>query len=190
MQSITELLDAAAAGDGRAAGELFPLVYDQLRALAATYLARETPGHTLQPTALVHEAYLRLVGPTDPPRWRGREQFLSAAAQAMRRILVDAARHKRRDKRGGGRVREPLDPDRVAEPEAADEVLALHEALTALAAVKPAVAELVTLRYFGGLTIPEAAEVLGIAPRTADAHWAYARAWLLVEMGDGGEVPV
>lgn len=182
MADVSRLLDAAAAGDRQAAADLLPLVYTELRALAARQLALEAPGQTLQPTALVHEAYLRLVGSDDPPRWTGRAQFLAAAAQAMRHILIDAARRKKRDKRGGGRIREPLDPDQVAEPEVADELIALHDALTALATVQPTLARLVELRYFGGLTLKETAEVLGIAPRTADAHWAYARAWLLDQM--------
>lgn len=182
MSDVSRLLDASAAGDRQAAAELLPLVYAELRALAARQLAQEAPGQTLQPTALVHEAYLKLVGPDDQPRWGGRAQFMAAAAQAMRHILVDAARRKKRGKRGGGRAREPLDPDRVAEPEVADDLLALHEALEALAQVQPNIAQLVELRYFGGMTLKEAAEVLGVAPRTADAHWAYARAWLLDAM--------
>jgi RNA polymerase sigma factor (TIGR02999 family) len=182
MPDVSQLLDAASSGDLQAAADLLPLVYSELRSLAARQLALEAPGQTLQPTALVHEAYLRLVGADDQPRWRGRAQFLAAAAQAMRRILIDTARRKKRGKRGGGRTREPLDPDRIAEPELADELLALHEALNALAQAQPAIAQLVELRYFGGLTIKEAAEVLGVAPRTADAHWAYARAWLLDQM--------
>lgn len=167
------------------ASDLLPLVYAELRALAAHHLAREASGQTLQPTALVHEAYLRLLGGIDSPRWGSRAQFLAAAAQAMRHILVDVARRKKRAKRGGNRVREPLDPDRIATPEVADELLALHEALAELAVVRPVIAQLVELRYFGGLTIREAAEVLEMAPRTADAHWAYARAWLLAKLSDG-----
>lgn len=182
MSDVSRLLDAAASGDRQAAADLLPLVYDEMRALAARQLSHENPGQTLQPTALVHEAYLQLVGPDDPPRWAGRAQFLAAAAQAMRHILIDAARRKQSGKRGGGRNRAPLDPDRIAEPEVAEELLALHDALTALAAIQPAIARLVELRYFGGLTLREAAEVLGVAPRTADAHWAYARAWILKEM--------
>jgi RNA polymerase sigma factor (TIGR02999 family) len=182
MPDVTALLQAAAAGDGQAAADLLPLIYDELRALAARQLAGEAPGQTLQPTALVHEAYLRLVGSDDQRQWGGRSHFLAAAAQAMRHILIDAARRKKRSKRGGSRCREPLDPDRVATPEVADELLALHEALHALATVQPEIARLVELRYFSGLTVKEAAEVLGIAPRTADVHWAYARAWLLDEM--------
>ncbi len=167
MSEVTRLLDAASAGDGQAAIDLLPLVYAELRALAAAQLAREAPGQTLQPTALVHEAYLRLVGPEDKPRWGGRSQFLAAAAQAMRHILVDVARKKKSGKRGGGRSREPLNPDEIAQPELADDLLALHAALGAFAEVQPHIARLVELRFFGGLTLKDAADVLGIAPRTA-----------------------
>lgn len=189
MPEITQLLDAAAAGDQVAASDLLPLVYDELRHLAACQLAGESPGQTLQPTALVHEAYLRLVGPVDGRQWRGRGHFFAAAAQAMRRIVVDVARHKKRQKRGGGRTRAAIDPDRLAGPQPADELLDLHDALTALAVVEPQIAELVTLRYFGGLTLKDAAETLGLAPRTADAYWAYARAWLMAEMARGDDPP-
>lgn len=170
----------------QAAGDLLPIVYAELRALAARQLALEVSGQTLQPTALVHEAYLRLLGGNDSPRWGSRAQFLAAAAQAMRHILVDIARRKKRVKRGGDRVREPLDPERIAEPEVTDELLALHDALAELADLRPVIAQLVELRYFGGLTIREAAEILDIAPRTADAHWAYARAWLLAKLSSDG----
>lgn len=173
---------AKAERDGGAAADLFPLVYAELRAIAARHLAQEASGQTLQPTALVHEAFLRLAGRVDLPRWGSCGQFLAAAAQVMRHILVDVARGKKRDKRGGPRARKALDPEQIAEPEVADELLALHEALARLAVARPAIAQLVELRYFGGLTLKEAAEVLEIAPRTADAHWAYARAWLLAEL--------
>ncbi len=186
MADFTQLLDAAGAGDRRAEADLFALVYDDLRELAARRLAQEKPGQTLQPTALVHEVYLRLLGSAAAgASFAGRAHFFAAAALAMRRILIEAARRKQRVKRGGGRVREHLDPDQIAAPEMADELLALDAALTAFAAVEPKTAELVTLRYFGGLTLKEAAETLGLAPRTADAHWAYARAWLLAEMRRG-----
>ena len=188
MGTFTELLVAANGGDGRAAEELFRVVYDDLKQLAVRALAGEKPGHTLQPTALVNEVYLRLLGgretgtgPLDLPT-DSRGHFFTAAATAMRRILIESARRKKRSKHGGDRRRVSLDPDRIAEPELADELIALDEALTALAAVEPKVAELVELRYFGGLTIREAATALGIAPRTADNHWAFARAWLLAEM--------
>lgn len=190
MSDVTELLKVAGT-DQRATAELFSLVYDELRRLAAAQLGRETPGNTLQPTALVHEAYLRLLGnpaenATSGPHWEGRAHFFTAATEAMRRILIDVARRKKREKHGGGRTRVPLDPDQVAKPELADDLLALDEALTELARIEPKIASLVTLRYFAGLTLKEAAATLGIAPRTADAHWAYARAWLL-ERIQGGE---
>jgi RNA polymerase sigma factor (TIGR02999 family) len=169
-----------AEGDRQAAADLLALVYDELRALAARRIAAENPGHSLQPTALVHEAYLRLVAAGTV--WNDSRHFYCAAAEAMRRILVDAARRKRRLKRGGDHARVAIDPDEVAGPERSDDLLALDEALTKFAAVEPRIAELVSLRYFGGLTLKEAAETLGIAARTADAHWAYARAWLLAEM--------
>jgi RNA polymerase sigma factor (TIGR02999 family) len=168
----------------RAAADLFPLVYDELRRLAASRLARESPAQTLQPTALVHEAYLRLLAAGT--RWESPRHFYHAAAEAMRRILVDAARRRGRVKRGGGRDRQALDPEAVAAPERADDLLALDEALTRLAALDPEAAELVTLRYFGGLTLKDAAAALGLPPRTADARWAYARVWLLAALKHGG----
>jgi RNA polymerase sigma factor (TIGR02999 family) len=182
MSDVTRLLDAAAAGDTRAAADLLPLVYDELRKLAAARLDAEPAGQTLDPTGLVHEAYLRLVGPADAPRWDGRGHFFAAAAEAMRRILVEAARRKHALKRGGGGQRVAFDPEQFAAPERPEDLLALDEALDQLAAVEPRVAELVQLRYFAGLTIPQAAGVLGVAPRTADAWWAFARAWLLAKL--------
>ena len=182
MNEVTRILAALAQGERQAADQLLPLVYDELRQLAAQKLAQETPGQTLQPTALVHEAYLRLVGTHPEPQWDSRNHFFAAAAEAMRRILVDNARRKRSRKRGGDRRRQTLDPSQIAAPEVSEELLALDEALTKLAASEPAVAELVKLRYFAGLTIRQAAEVLGVAPRTADSYWAYARAWLLAEL--------
>jgi RNA polymerase sigma factor (TIGR02999 family) len=177
MADVTGLIDAAAAGDPKAAAELLPLVYDELRKLAARRLAEEKPGHTLQPTALVHEAYLRLVG--DQPRdWNGRAHFFGAAAEAMRRILVDAARRKGREKRGGGRQREFPDLDALCAGGPPDEILALHEALGRFAAHDPLRAKLVELRFFGGLTLAQAAECLDISLSTADRAWRYARAWL------------
>src|SRR5262245_13530802 len=178
MADVTRLIDAAAAGDPGAAAELLPLVYDELRRLAAGHLARERPGQTLQATALVHEAYLRLVGP-DPGRpWNGRGHFFAAAAEAMRRILVEAARRKGRERHGGGRRRVALD-DAPPDPNGrADDLLALDDALAALAAEDPAKAELVKLRYFAGLTLEEAAACRGISLATAKRHWAVARAWL------------
>jgi RNA polymerase sigma factor (TIGR02999 family) len=177
MANVTDVLSAIESGDARAASELLPLVYDELRELAAGRLAREAPGHTLQPTALVHEAYLRLVGESDRA-WNGRGHFFAAAAEAMRRILIEAARRKGRVRHGGGRRRIDLDP--AAEPsiEADDDLLALDEALTRLAAIDPPAARLVELRYFAGLTMPQAAEALGAPLRSAERDWAYARAWL------------
>jgi RNA polymerase sigma factor (TIGR02999 family) len=180
MSEVTRILSAIEQGDPQAAGQLLPLVYDELRKLAAQKLAHEAPGQTLQPTALVHEAYLRLVA--EEPRWDSRGHFFAAAAEAMRRILVEAARRKQRLKRGGGRAPQPLDPEQVAAPEVAEDLLALDEALSRLAVSDPRVAQLVQLRYFGGLTIKQAAEALGISTRTADADWAYARSWLLAAL--------
>ena len=181
MPEITQLLDAAQAGDRQAAAQLLPLVYDELRKLAAARMAAEAPGHTLDATALVHEAYLRLVG---DQQFDGRGHFFAAAAEAMRRILVDHARTRMAAKRGAGR-RVTVDLDRLSGSDPDDDVLAVHDALDRLAAVDPRVAKLVTLRYFGGRTLREAAEDLGIAPRTADAWWAYARAWLAADLSRG-----
>ncbi len=187
MAEVTRLLDAAAAGDRRAAADLLPLVYAELRALAAARLAVEPSGHTLDPTALVHEAYLRLVGPADLARWDGRGHFFAAAAEAMRRILIDHARRRRTEKRGGGAAHTPLDPDTLpATADRTDDLLALDDSLTALETADPTAAALVRLRFFGGMTVPAAAAVLGIAPRTADAYWAYARAWLRTRMAEKG----
>lgn len=180
MSDVTRLLEAAAAGDPQAAAGLLPLVYDELRRLAARKLAGEKPGQTLQPTDLVHEAYLRLVGPGPPRAYKDRGHFLAAAAQAMRRLLVDAARRKLTAKRGGDGRRLPLEG--LAAPAPDEELLALDEALGRLAAADPLKARLVELRYFAGLTGEEAAEALGISPTTADRHWAFARAWLQNEV--------
>jgi RNA polymerase sigma factor (TIGR02999 family) len=187
MSDATRLLDAIARGDPRAAGALLPVVYDELRRLAAVRLAREAPGQTLSPTALVHEAYVRLVGSDPQKPWDGRGHFFAAAAEAMRRILVENARRKRAGKHGGGRARAAVDPDRLPCPDPTadpDDLLALDEALDRLAAVDPKAAELVQLRYFAGLSVKQAAEALGVAPRTADFLWSYARAWLLAELRD------
>ena len=178
LPDITQLLDATAGGDRMAAAELLPLVYDELRNLAAARLADERRGQTLQTTALVHEAYLRLVGCEKPQGWNGRGHFFAAAAEAMRRILVDHARKRRRLKRGGDRQRLDLDALQLCVPEGADELLALDEALAELALKHPLKAELVKLRFFAGLTVPEAAQALGVSTSTADRHWTYARAWL------------
>jgi RNA polymerase sigma factor (TIGR02999 family) len=178
MSDVTRLLDAAANGDRKAAAELLPLVYDELRKLAAARMAAEKPGYTLQATALVHEAYLRLVGPANGPRWDGRAHFFAAAAEAMRRILVEAARRRAAARHGGAMHRQPLDPEAAAVPQHREDLLALDEALDRLAAEDPLKADLVKLRYFVGLTLPEAAAALGLSERTAGRHWAFARAWL------------
>jgi RNA polymerase sigma factor (TIGR02999 family) len=186
MTDVTVLLQAAAAGDRQAAGELLPLVYAELRRLASRRLASESAGHTLQPTALVHEAYLRLVGDSggqEAARWEGRGHFFAAATEAMRRILVESARSKQRLKRGGDLERVPLDEVSVALPEADERLLDLDAALDKLAEKDPRKADLVKLRYFTGLTIAQAAEALGIADSTANRDWDFARAWLLREMG-------
>lgn len=178
MSNVTHLLDAAAGGDHQAAADLLPLVYDELRKLAAQKLTQEKPGQTLQATALVHEAYLRLVGSAQSPNWNGRGHFFAAAAEAMRRILINRARDKGRLKRGGGRRRVDLDEfnDPMSAP--ADDLLDLDEALDRLAAAYPQIVELVKLRFFAGLSLADSAEALGMPPRTADRQWAFARAWL------------
>jgi RNA polymerase sigma factor (TIGR02999 family) len=175
---VTELLGEASSGETAAAERLLPLVYDELRKLAAARLTREAPGQTLQATALVHEAYLRLIG-NDPQRqFAGRAHFFAAASEAMRRILVDRARHQRRQKRGGGRRQVRIDLERLLADPPCEDLLALDEALDALAREDPAGATLVQLRAFAGLTLADAAEVMGISRRTADRYWAFARAWL------------
>ena len=178
MKDVTQVLNAIEQGDTHAAEQLLPLVYGDLRRLAAAYLADEKHGQTLQPTALVHEAYVRLVSPNPDQHWGGRDHFFAAAAEAMRRILLDAARRKRRRKRGGGMARHDLETIDPAAPECSDDLLALDEALGRLAAADPQAAELVRLRFYAGLSIPEVARLLDISPRTADRTWAYARAWL------------
>ena len=184
MSDVTRILDAIERGDAKATDELLPLVYEELRLLAAQKLSHELPGQTLQATALVHEAYLRLMGGASPG-WRGRRHFFLAAAEAMRRILVDSARRKRRLKRGGDHHRIDLD-DAVLSLETSvplDDLLALDEALDRLVAWDTTKAELVKLRFFGGLTREQAARALDISSTTADEHWAYARAWLRLEIG-------
>jgi RNA polymerase sigma factor (TIGR02999 family) len=178
MSQITTLLEALSLGDPGAAQQLWPLVYEELRALAAQKLAQEKPGQTLQPTALVHEAYLRLAGAGRDQRWAGRGHFFAAAAEAMRRILVENARRKKRLKHGGGLQRAELDDAMLAVEAPGDDVLAVDEALEQLAAQDSQTAELVKLIYFAGLTTEQAAEVLNISVRTAYRNWAYARAWL------------
>jgi RNA polymerase sigma factor (TIGR02999 family) len=178
MSEVTRILASIEQGDPHATEQLLPLVYDELRKLAAERMAQEKPGQTLQATALVHEAYLRLVDTDKAQHWNSRGHFFAAAAQAMRRILVEQARKRRRLKRGGDRQRLDLDALQLCVPEAADELLALDEALAELARKHPDKAVLVQLRYFAGLTVAEAAQALGISPSTADRHWTYARAWL------------
>jgi RNA polymerase sigma factor (TIGR02999 family) len=182
MSEVTRILSAIEQGDPSAAEQLLPLVYDELRQLAAQKMAHEQPGQTLQATALVHEAYLRLVDVEKAQHWNSRGHFFAAAAEAMRRILVDNARRKRSSKRGGHLVRQDLDALEIATPEGSEDLVALDEALNKLAATDKTAAELVHLRFFAGLPLPEAAQMLGIAPRTADRLWAYARAWLHQEI--------
>ena len=178
MSDVTRLIEAAAQGDRQAAADLLPLVYDELRHLATAKMAQERPGQTLEPTALVHEAYLRLVGTTPPQSWDSRGHFFAAAAQAMRRILVNRARDKQRLKRGGGHHRVDLDHLEVTFPTNGEDLCALDEALERLAQLNPPCANLIHLRFFAGLTIDEAAAAMGVAPRTAQRYWAFARAWL------------
>ena len=188
MPDVTQLLQAASAGDPRAATELLPLVYDELRRLAAHRLAGEHSEHTLQPTALVHEAWLKIAG-TDDRTWQGRQHFFATAAEAMRRILVDRARRRLAAKRGAGAERMDAGELDIPAPAPDDQLLAMNEALEKFAAMDARKAELVKLRYFVGLSFEEAAEVLGIAVPTAKQWWGYARAWLRVELtgpGTGG----
>jgi len=181
MSDVTRILAQIEHGDPQAAEKLLPLVYDELRKLAAAKLAQEKPGQTLQATALVHEAYVRLVEAERAEPWDSRGHFFSAAAEAMRRILVESARRKGRLKRGGEHVRCDLDALEIAGPDRPDEALAVDAALDKLAAIQPAAAELIKLRYFAGFTNKEAAEIVGISPRQATELWSYARAWLAVE---------
>ncbi len=178
MSDVTRILSQIESGDPSAAKELLPLVYDELRKLAAAKLAQEKPGQTLQPTALVHEAYLRLVGGEPERSWDSRAHFFAAAANAMRRILVSSARRKRAAKRGGEGVRVEFEPGSIPDLPHDERLAALDEALDELAAIDPTKAQLVNLRYFAGLTIRDAAQVLGLSTATADRYWAYSRAWL------------
>ncbi len=190
MSEVTRILSAAERGDPHAAEELLPLVYDELRKLAAAKIAQESPGQTLQATALVHEAYVRLVGgPSDGAarEWEGRAHFVAAAAEAMRRVLVEKARRKRRQKHGGGLPRVDVELATIASPLPDEELLALDEALTRLAEVDPVRARLVQLRFYAGLSNEEAATALGISAATAKRYWRYARAWLHREVGKEGE---
>ena len=185
MSEVTRILSDIEQGDPTAAEQLLPLVYDELRRLAAQKLGREKPGQTLQATALVHEAYLRLVDLGRAQHWNSRRHFFAAAAEAMRRILVERARARGSLKRGGGRERLDLDDLTVASPERPDDLLALDEALAGLAAVEPQAAELVHLRYFAGQTMSAAADLLGLSLRSTHRLWAYAKAWLLQELERG-----
>jgi RNA polymerase sigma factor (TIGR02999 family) len=189
MNDVTRLLELASQGHGHAAEQLLPLVYDDLRRLAAGKMAHETRGQTLTPTALVHEAYLRLVGPPGSPAWANRKHFFVAAAEAMRRILVDNARRKRAVKNGGAMARHDAHLIPIEAGEADDTVLAVHESIDALAAVEPAKAELVKLRFFGGFTTQEAADLIGVSVATAERHWQFARAWLFDHLSAGEEKP-
>jgi len=178
---VTRILEAVQQGDPNAADKLLPLVYEELRRLAAHKMANQAPGHTLQPTALVHEAWLRLIG-NQEAQFVGRAHFFAAAAEAMRHILIDSARRKRAMRHGGGQVRVDIQNLEIAAPADDDELLAIHEVLDKLATEEPQKAELTKLRYFVGMTFEEAAEVLGISVATAKRHWAYARAWLYEEI--------
>jgi RNA polymerase sigma factor (TIGR02999 family) len=182
MDDVTRILSAIEQGEPRAAEELLPIVYGELRKLAAQRMARERPGHTLQPTALVHEAYLRLVDVEKAQHWRSRGHFFGAAAEAMRRILIERARRRGAKKHGGGRRRVDLDGVDAAAPKSLGDVLALDEALRRLEKTDPVAAELVNLRYFAGLSMPQAAEALGLSLRTAERNWTYARTWLHREL--------
>jgi RNA polymerase sigma factor (TIGR02999 family) len=187
MSDVTRLLDAIGRGDPRACDQLLPLVYQELRALAARKLTQEKPGHTLQATALVHEAYLRLADGSADQNWNSRGHFFAAAAEAMRRILVENARYKKRIKRGGNRPRVDLDEACLVSDAASDDVLALNEALDKLAVESPPRADLVKLRYFAGLTIEEAAAAMDISLATAKRYWTYSRAWLYHALAQDGE---
>jgi RNA polymerase sigma factor (TIGR02999 family) len=187
MSEVTRILSAIEQGDPHAAGQLLPLVYGELRKLAAQKLAREKPGQSVDATELVHEAYVRLVDVPAAQHWNSRGHFFAAAAEAMRRILVERARRRHRLKHGSGRAAVDLDGlEVVGPPGRPDDLLDLDEALTQLEAVDPQAALLVKLRYFAGVTVPQAAEALGISPRAADLLWAYARAWLLRKIEGGG----
>lgn len=184
MSDVTRILNAIEQGDAKATDELLPLVYEELRLLAAQKLSQEKPGQTLQATALVHEAYIRLVG-DEPQGWDNRGHFFAAAAEAMRRILVDSARRKKSQRHGGGHGRVDLDAERIEVIVPPERLIALSEALDVLDREEPQVAHLVKLRYFVGLTLEQAAEALKISPRTAFRYWAYARARLHQELSEG-----
>jgi RNA polymerase sigma factor (TIGR02999 family) len=189
MNDVTRILSSIEQGDPHAASQLLPVVYDELRRLAAQRLSQEKPGQTLEATALVHEAYLRLVGTEEEKSWDNRGHFFAAAAEAMRRILVENARRKRSGKHGGDRVRQDIDEQQLAAPELGADLLALDEALNRLGEQDPLKAELVKLRHFAGLTVDQAAQALGISSATADRYWAYARAWLHAEISRDAPPP-
>ncbi len=188
MNDAAKLLESIKSGDTHAAAKLLPLLYDELRKLARQKLARESPGQTLDATALVHEAYLRMIGSGDDRPFAGEGHFFAVAAEAMRHVLVDRARRKRREKHGGGRRRVDLHDDQPAPPDRADDLLALDEALDRLAVEDPEAARLVQIRYFAGLSVEDAGASLGISRATAYRQWAFARAWLLEELGGGEAV--
>lgn len=184
---VSKLIDAVQAGDRQAAADLLPLVYDELRKLAVARMKQEAPGKTLQATALVHEAYLRVVGVQDDSVWEGRGHFFAAAAEAMRRILVDSARSKGRLKRGGDRDRVDLDDVPIEAPEIREDVVALDQALNKLQTEDPVAAKLIELRYFAGLSIAQSADILQVSQRTAERTWTFAKAWLHREIsGENG----
>ncbi len=184
MSDVTRILNAIEQGDARAADQLLPLVYEELRLLAARKISQESPGQTLQATALVHEAYLRLVD-AEAQNWDSRGHFFTAAAEAMRRILVENARRKKRLKRGGDRQRVELNDATLSIEAPSDDIVALDEALTKLAEENGAVADVVKLRYFAGLSLEQISEIIGVSRRTVSSYWAYARAWLYREMANG-----
>lgn len=187
MSHVTSLLQQIESGDPSAADQLLPLVYDELRLLATARLVHERPGQTLQATALVHEAYLRLVGAAGSQRWESRGHFFAAAAEAIRRILIEKARRKRRVRHGGGRSRVDLDQAVSVVDDPGQDLLDLDEALDRFSELDPVKARLVKLRYFAGCSLDEAADLLGVSRSTAKRHWAYARAWLLAELHDGDD---
>jgi RNA polymerase sigma factor (TIGR02999 family) len=189
VSDVTHILVGIEEGDSRAVDKLLPAVYQELRLMAAQKLSHEGPGRTLQPTALVHEAYLRLVG-TDSGTWKSRTHFFAAAAEAMRRILIENARRKRRLKRGGNQQKISMDEALVLIDSPSEDVIAVDEALARLAEEEPTIAELVKLRFFGGLTVEQAGEVLGISRRTATRHWTFARAWLYEQLARGGPLGI
>ena len=187
MTDVTRILNAIGQGEAQAADKLLPLIYEELRILATHKMSHEPPGQTLQATALVHEAYIRLVG-EEARNWDSRGHFFAAAAEAMRRILVENARRKKSSKHGGDKLKVDLNHGELAIEEPSEDLIALDEAMTRLSETDPGIVELVKLRYFAGLTIEQAAEFLGLSRRTAVDHWAYARAWLRREISKGSDL--